>query len=140
RQAFAGVGPQPARAHLPPRSLAEVAGLGGGEGDAVEPVHPEAEMFADALDLAVLALAQAERQPDVVALLALEPRLHGAVVHALDGDAVGETVECRLVRLAIGADAIATLPPRVGMGEDTRAAAGAGAPRQPHGIAGQTDA
>ena len=71
-------------AHLLDEPGLEVAELERPEGEADQPVHREAEMLEDPLDLAVLALAQAERDPDIVALDAVERRLDGPVVHAVD--------------------------------------------------------
>ena len=50
-------------------------------------------MVEDLAHLAVLALAQAEREPDVGALRLVERGLDGAIAHAVDGDAVLELVE-----------------------------------------------
>ena len=84
---------QNAAADLAHLALGEIAELEGPVGDADQAVGDEAEMGEHALDLAVLALAQAEGQPDIGALDAVERGLDGAVVDAVDGDAVLESLE-----------------------------------------------
>ena len=91
-------------------------------------------MLEDALDLAVLAFAQAERDPDVVALDAVEPRLDRAVLHAVDGDAVGELVEVGLLDVAMRADAVAPQPAGVGVRDDLGEAAVVGEEQKPLGV------
>ena len=75
---------QHAGARLHDFALGEIAEFERPEGDADQPVDRQAEVLEHALDLAVLALAQAHRQPDVRALRALEPRLDAGVMDALD--------------------------------------------------------
>ena len=72
-------------------------------------------MLEDALDLAVLAFAQAERQPHIRALLAIDMRLDRPVMHAVDLDAVLQPVELRLRDLAEGAHPVAAQPAGRGM-------------------------
>ena len=64
-------------AHLLDEPALELAELERPEGEPDQPVHGKPEMLEDLLDLAVLALAQPERDPDVVALDAVERRLDG---------------------------------------------------------------
>jgi hypothetical protein len=66
----------------------QIAELEGTEGDADEPVHGEPELAQHLLDLAVLALPEADDQPGVGALEPLEGRLDRAVADAVDGDAL----------------------------------------------------
>ncbi|GJE42820.1 hypothetical protein AEGHOMDF_1993 [Methylobacterium soli] len=72
-------------------------------------------MLEDALDLAVLALAQAERQPQVVALHPIEIGLDRAVLHPVDGDALAQLVELGLIGVAVGAHPVAAQPAGIGM-------------------------
>ena len=69
-----------ARADLLDRAFRQIAELERPEGEPDQPVHLQAEVLEDALHLAVLALAQPQRDPDVVALRAVDLGLDGAVV------------------------------------------------------------
>ena len=104
------------------------------EADADQPVDLEAERAEDVLDLAVLAFAQGEQQPDIAALLALERRLDRAVLDAVDLDAVLEAVELRLGDGAEGADAISAQPAGGGQFEDALQAAVIGEQQQALGV------
>ena len=57
------------------------------EGDADQPVHLEVERLQNFTHLAVFAFADADGEPDIGALFAVERRLDRPVMHALDGDA-----------------------------------------------------
>ena len=91
-------------------------------------------MLQHALDLAVLALAQAHRQPDVAALLALELGLDAEIVDAVDGDAVAQAVELLLRDLAMRAHAVAAQPARRGQFQHAREAAVVGEKDQALGV------
>ena len=80
-------------------------------------------MFEHALDLAVLALAQAHRQPDVGALLAFEPGLDAGVANPVDRHAFAQRVELGLVDRAVRAHAIAPEPGGGGKLQHARQAA-----------------
>jgi hypothetical protein len=67
-------------------------------------------MVEDFFDLAVFAFAQAQSQPDIVALLALQMRLNRPVMNAFNRDPVLQRIEIGLGDRAIGADAIAAQP------------------------------
>src|SRR5208283_868906 len=67
-------------------------------------------MGEDAPHLAVLAFAQADREPGVLALAAVQPGLDGAVTHALDGHPAGQRGECGRVHRAVHARAVAAQP------------------------------
>ena len=125
---------QHAGRHLLDGALGEFAELERPEGDADQPVHREAEMFEHALDLAVLALAQAHGEPDVGALHAVELRLDAGVVDAVDRDAFAQRVELRLIDLAMGAHAIAAQPAGRRQLEHPRQAAVVGQQQQPFGV------
>jgi hypothetical protein len=118
-------------AHLLHQAGLEVAKLEGAEGEADQAVHLQAQMLQDALDLPVLALAQAERDPAVVALDAVERRLDGAVVHAVERDALLEAVELSLRDVAMGAHLVTAQPAGVGMGDHPGEAAVVGEEEQP---------
>jgi hypothetical protein len=91
-------------------------------------------MFEHALDLAVLALAQAHRQPDVRALLALELGLDAAIIDPVDGDAVAQRVKLLLRDLAMRADAIAPQPAGRGQLQHAGEAAVVGQQQQAFGV------
>ena len=57
------------------------------EGDADEAVHRQAKMLHDAAHFAVLAFAYGDGDPDIIALLAFQRSLDGAVTHPIDGEA-----------------------------------------------------
>ena len=81
-------------------------------GHADQPVHVELEVRQNLTDFAVLALAQADRQPDVGTLNAIEARLHRPVTDPLDLDAVLQAVELLLRDAAVRAHAVAAQPSR----------------------------
>ena len=110
RELLAELVAQHAAAHLLDFAGLQVAELERAVGDADQPVHAEPEMLEHALHLAVLAFAQADRQPDVGALDAVELRLDRAIDHAVDGDATAELVELRLVVVAVRAHPVAPEP------------------------------
>ncbi len=91
-------------------------------------------MFEHALDLAVLAFAQAHRQPAIGALLAIERRLDPGIAHAIDRHAFGEAVENGLIGFAIGAHAIAPEPAGRRQFENAREAAVIGQKQEALGI------
>ena len=86
--------------HAPPHLLGlaglEFEQLERPERDADEPVDLEAEVAEHAAHLAVLALAQADGDPRVGALHAIDAGLDRPVAHALDLDAVLQLVEVGL--------------------------------------------
>ena len=91
-------------------------------------------MFEDALDLAVLALAQAEREPEIVALDPVERGLDGAVLHPVDGHALLEPVEVGLGDVAEGAHPVAAQPAGIGVGDHLGEPAVVGEKQQPLGV------
>ena len=74
----------------------ELAQLERPERHADQPVHLQVERLQNLAHLAVLALADADGEPDIGALFAVERRLDRPVVDALDGDAGAQAVERRL--------------------------------------------
>ncbi len=99
-----------AGAHLVDAALGDFAELERPIGYADEPVHLEPEGAEHVAHLAVLALAQGDRDPGVGALDAVQLGLDRAVLHAVHSDALDERVELGLVDLAIGAHAVAAQP------------------------------
>ena len=91
-------------------------------------------MLEHALHLAVLAFAQAHRQPEIRALHAVDLRLDRAVDHSVDGDAAAELIERRLVDLAMRTDAIASEPSGGGKLQDAREPAVIGEEQQAFGV------
>src|SRR5437868_11270390 len=76
--------------HFGDAAALEIAELEGPESDADEAVHGEAEMLADLLHLAVLAFADGDIEPGIVALRLVERGLDGSVMDALQSYAAGE--------------------------------------------------
>ena len=91
-------------------TLRQLAELEGPEGHADQPVDLQAEGFQHALHFAVLAFAQAERQPGIGTLGAVEHRLDAGIVDAIDGDAMPQRVERCLIGVAMGPHAVAPQP------------------------------
>src|SRR5690606_30707790 len=79
-------------------------------GDANQARHLEAERAHHVLDLTVLAFAEADGEPGVGALLAVECRLDCPVEHAVNGNAVLEAFERLRLDLAVDAHAVAAQP------------------------------
>ena len=84
---LAEFGAQRLRLDLLNVALIEVAQLERPERHADQPVHFEVERLQNLAHLAVLAFADADGEPDIGALGAVERRLDRAVMHALDCDA-----------------------------------------------------
>ena len=72
------------------RAFGEIAEREGPERHADQPIDGQAEMLGEALHLAVLAFTQSQREPEIGALLAVDPRLDRAVMHAVDRDALAQ--------------------------------------------------
>ena len=82
------------------------------ERHADQPRDLQPEMAQHVAHLAVLALADRERDPHVEALLAVERRLDRPVVDAVDGDAVAQRIELQPASPAMRAHAVAPQPRR----------------------------
>src|SRR5471030_2228220 len=93
---LAEFGAQRLRLDLLNVALIEIAQLERPERHADEPVHLEVERLQDLAHLAVLAFADADGEPDIGALFAVERRLDRPVMHARDGDAGAQPVKRRL--------------------------------------------
>lgn len=91
-------------------------------------------MLENDAHLAVLALAQAKRQPYVIALLALDLRFHRPVGNALDLDPLGQRSEGRLIGAAEGAHAVTAQPAGRGQFEQALQPAIIGQQQQPLGV------
>ena len=91
-------------------------------------------MFENPLHFAVLALAQSDRQPDVVALFLVERGLDGAVEHTIDRNSVRERVELLLRDLAEGPHAVAPQPSGGRQLENTGQAAIVGQKQKTFGV------
>ena len=78
--------------------------------DADQPVHLQADMGHGAADLAVLALADADGQPGIRALLAVQLDLHRGEILAINGHATAQRREGQVVGLPVHADAVAAQP------------------------------
>src|SRR5262249_28262329 len=92
------------------------------ERDADQAVDGQPEVVQHGAHLAILALAQADDQPGVARLLALEHCLDRTIAHAAERDAVFELVEGRLRYAAVGAHAITPEPASCRQLEMTREA------------------
>ena len=78
--------------------------------DADQPVHRQIDGRQGAANLAVLALAQADRQPGVGTLNAVQHHLHRQEPLAFDGHAAAQRFQIRIGRVAVDADAILAQP------------------------------
>ena len=83
--------------HLLDRAGFKLAELERAERHADQPGDGETEMAEHIAHLAVLALADREREPDVGALRAIERRLDRPVADAVDGDRRAQRIERGLV-------------------------------------------
>ncbi len=133
-QPLAELLPKDAQRHLLHGLDVELVELERPEGDADQPVHLEPEMLADHLDLAVLALADAHGEPEVVALAAFHARLDRTVLDPVDGQTLIEGCEPRLVDLAEGPDPVAAQPAGRRQFERALDAAVVGEEQQPLGV------
>ena len=137
--AFASFSPSWSRstraAHLLDLARRQVAELERPVGDADQAVHREPEMLEHALDLAVLAFAQAEREPDVDALHAIERRLDRAVDDAVDRRRRRRSASsCAWSIVAVGAHAVAAQPAGRRQLQHAREAAVVGEEQQALGV------
>src|SRR5262249_42162897 len=71
---------------------------------------PQSERFEHLAHLAVLALADAEGEPDIGALFAIERRLDRSVTDVIDGDAAAQPVQRLLPNTAECAYAVSAQP------------------------------
>src|ERR1700722_14064442 len=122
------------RAHFHDLALREVAEFERAERDADQAVDRKAQVLEDLLDLAVLAFPEAQGEPGVCALLAVELGLDSEIVHTVDRDSAGELVERRLIDVPVRAHAIATQPARRWQLQYARKAAVVGEQQKPFGI------
>ena len=116
------------------RAFRQLTELEGSEGDADQPVDLKAEAFQHALHFAVLAFAQAQCQPAVGALGAIERGVNARIVDAIDGDAVTQGVERGLIGLTMGAHAVAPQPAGGGQFEQAGKSAIVGKQQQAFGV------
>ncbi len=116
------------------RPFGQIVELERAERQTDQAVHLQAEMIEDLFDFAVLAFAQAQSQPDIVALFALQLGFHRTVMHAVDGDAIAQGIEIGLGDFAIGPDAVTAEPAGIGQFDHPRQAAIIGQQQQPFGI------
>ena len=125
---------QHARAHFHDLALRQVAEFERTERDADQPVDRKTEVLEDFLDLAVFSFPQAQGEPGVRALLAVKLGLDAEIVDAVDGHAVGEPIERRLVDVSVRAHAIASQPASRRQLQHAREAAVVGEQKQPFGV------
>ena len=110
-------------AHFRHLALGEIAEFERAEGNADQAIDRQPQVFQHLLDLAVLAFAQAHRDPGVGALLPVELGFDRRVVDAVEADPAAQAVEPRLVDRPVRAHAIAAEPPGRGQFEHPREAA-----------------
>src|SRR5262249_33000195 len=122
---------QDARAQLLDCAFRQIAELERAERDADEPVHLQPQMAEHVLDLAVLALAHREGEPNIGTLLAFELRLDRAVANAADRDAVTQRIQRFPANAAECAYAVAAKPAVRRQFERSRQAAVVGQEQQP---------
>ena len=116
------------------RAVVKIAELERPERDADQPVHLQPERLEHLAHLAVLALADAEGEPDIGALLAVERRLDRPVADAVDGDAAAQPVERVLRDAAERAHAVAAQPAGRRQFQHAREPAVIGEQQQPFGV------
>src|SRR5215213_1327114 len=73
-------------------------------------IDREPDMLEHAPDLAVLALAQREGEPSIVALGPIQPGLNRPVGYAVDSHALCQRLQPSVVNLAEGARTVASQP------------------------------
>ena len=117
--------------HVPFRQFVELERT---VGNADQPRDLEAEGAENVPHLAVLALAQRQRQPGIGALLPVERRFHRAVEDAVDGDPFAQAFERTLLHLAVHAHPVATQPAGGRQFEHAGKAAVIGEQQQPLGV------
>src|SRR6516225_2802366 len=110
RDLFAELVAQGPRLDLDDRADRKLAELKRAERHPDQPIHLQAQMTENILDLAVLALADREGEPDIAALRAVERRLDRAIADAVDGDADGEPRELLGRDAAMRTDAVTPQP------------------------------
>ena len=125
---------QDARRHFGDLALAQIAQLEGPEGNADQPIDAEADMLKHALDLAVLALAQAHGNPDVRALRTIQLGLDAGIIDAVDAHAGAQRIEHGLLDLAMRTHPVAPQPTGSGQFEHPRQAAVIGEQQQAFGV------
>ena len=128
---LAEFGTQRLRLDLLNVALIEVAQLEWPERHADEPVHLQVERLQHLAHLAVLAFADADGEPDIGTLFAVERRLDRPVMYARDGDTGAQPVERGLHDAAERAHAIAPQPTGRRQFEHARQAAVIGEQQQP---------
>ncbi len=134
RDFFAELLAQMPRAHLLDRAFRQSAELERPERHADQPVHRQAEMAEHVLNLAVLAFAHRKGEPDIVALLAVEPRFDRPIADAVEADTPAQRVEFFLSHAAVGAHPIAAHPAGRRQFEEPRQPAVIGEQQQPFGV------
>jgi hypothetical protein len=125
---------QHAGAHLDDLAFRQVAEFERTEGHADQPVDCEAQVLEDFLDLAVFSFPEAQGEPSVRALHAVELGLDPHIVDAIDGDAFGELVERRLVDRPMRAHPIASQPASRRQLQHARQPAVVGEQQEPFGV------
>src|SRR4051812_36189773 len=96
--------------HLLDGAALEEAELERPVGEADQPRHRIAEMLEHTPDLAVAPLAQTHLEPGIAALLALELGGERPIGDAVDGDAVGESLQPVRLDDAVNAHLVAAQP------------------------------
>ncbi len=119
---------------FPHRAVVEVAEIEGAERNADQPVHLQAERFKHLAHFAVLALADAEGQPDIGALFAVERRFDRPVTDAVDGNAAAQPVQRLLLHAAERAHTIAAQPAGHRQFQHAREPAVIGEQQEPFGV------
>src|SRR5215467_333519 len=96
--------------YLLDRAARQRAKLEGTIGETDETGDGISQMLEHPPDLAVAPFAQADLEPSVAALLAVKHGANGAVIGALDADAVGERLQPRPIDDAVNAHLVAPEP------------------------------
>src|SRR3984957_17994166 len=122
------------RAHFHDLALREVAEFERAERDADQAVDRKAQVLEDFLDLSVFSLSQAQSEPGVRALLAVELGLDAEVVDAVDGDAFAQPIERHLFNRPMRASPVSAQPAGRRQLQRAREAAVVGEQEQPFGV------
>ena len=115
-------------------ALGQFAELEGAEGEADEAVDLKPDILQHPLDFAVLAFAQAQGQPAVGALRAVERGVDARIVDSIHGDAFAQRIELALIGVAMGAHAVAPQPAGGGQLQQARQPAVIGEQQQTLGV------
>jgi hypothetical protein len=91
-------------------AISEIAQFKRSKRHSDQPVYSQPKCFENLTNLAVLAFADAESEPDIGALFAIERCFNGAVANAIDGEAFSQPVKRLLAHAPERTHAITAKP------------------------------